>query len=187
MKTTLLTLLAALSLCVFSTVSIEASSWTIPGVANAFGANNTHFVSDLAITNPGNASAVGTVTFLSTGLPPINVTLGPGQTVAYRNILDQLWGVTSSGALQVSSDSVLLLRARTYNNASAGTYGVALPVFADDQLLSLGDTADSVWVSQSADYRTNIGVVFPDEGGGSASVTIYDADGNTLGTKDYSV
>src|SRR3979411_3228431 len=107
MKTTLLTLLAALSLCVFSTVSVEASTWTIPGVANAFGPNNTHFVSDLAITNPGNASMVATVTFLSGVLPPIDVTLSAGQTVVYRNMLDQLWRVTSSGAVQVSSDSVL--------------------------------------------------------------------------------
>jgi hypothetical protein len=185
MKTTLL---AAVLLCVLSTgISVEASTWTIPGIANAYGANNTHFVSDLAITNPGNASVITTLSFLPTGLPAIDVSIGAGQTVAYRNILDQLWGVTSAGAVQVTSDSALLIRARTYNNASAGTYGVALPVFADDQLLSLGDTADSVWVSQSADYRTNIGVVFPDEGGGSASVTIYDAEGNEVGTRDYGV
>src|ERR1700694_331705 len=105
MKATHLTLFAAVSLCVFSTVSVEASTWTIPGVANAFGANNTHFVSDLAITNPGNGSTIATVTFLATELPAIDVPLGPGQTVAYRTLLDQLWNVTSSGAVQVSSDS----------------------------------------------------------------------------------
>src|SRR5438445_4899347 len=188
MKTTRLSILTAAFLCVLSAaIRVEALTWTIPGIANAFGANSTHFVSDLAITNPGNASAVATLTFLPTGLPAKDVTVGAGQTVAYRNILDQLWGVTNAGAVQVSSDAALLIRARTYNNASSGTYGVALPVFADDRLLSLGDTADSVWVSQSASYRTNVGIVFPDEGGGSATVTIYDADGNQLGTQDYGV
>jgi hypothetical protein len=188
MKTTRLAVVTAVFLCVLSTaIPVEASTLTIPGIANAFGVNSTHFVSDLAVTNPGNVSAVATLTFLPTGLPAIDVTVGAGQTVAYRNILDQLWGVTNAGAVQVSSDSVLLIRARTYNNASSGTYGVALPVFADDRLLSLGDTADSVWVSQSASYRTNVGIVFPDDGGGSATVTIYDADGNQAGTQDYGV
>ncbi|MEO8055505.1 MAG: hypothetical protein ABI768_10135 [Acidobacteriota bacterium] len=73
----------------------------------------------------------------------------------------------------------------------SGTYGVALPVFADDRLLSPGDTADSLWISQSADgtsgYRTNVAVVFPDPAGGEATVTLYDADGNGIGSKDYAL
>ena len=185
MKTRGVSILTAGLLCALSTIPIQASTWTIPGIANAFGVNNTHFVSDLAITNRGNNSTVATLSFLPTGLPPKDVTIAAGQTLAYRNILDQLWGVTNAGAVQVSSDSALLIRGRTYNNASSGTYGVALPVFADDRLLSVSDTADSVWVSQSASYRTNIGIVFPDEGGGSATVNVYDADGNQFGTEQW--
>ena len=72
-----------------------------------------------------------------------------------------------------------------------GTYGVALPVFADEDLLAAGDVGDSLWVSQSADggsgYRTNIAVVFPDPTGGEAKVTIYDADGNAIASQGYSL
>ncbi len=49
----------------------------------------------------------------------------------------------------MTSDSALLL-ARHYNDAESGTYGVALPVFADDRLVSAGDTVESTWSGQLA-------------------------------------
>ena len=183
--------LAAVTLLTLSAPGF-AATWTIPGTVNAGGLNNTRFVSDLAITNPGSAPAVTTISFLpANGTTALVVTLSAGQTIVYRNVLDSLWGAQGAGATQVSSDLPLLIRARTYNTAPSGTYGVALPVFADERLLALGDTADSLWISQSADgasgYRTNVAVVFPDDGGGAAAVTIYDADGNALGSQDYSL
>ncbi len=169
-----------------------ASTWTIPGTVNAGGLNNTRFVSDLAVTNPGTVPVQATISFIPAGgTTPKQVTLTAGQTVAYRNVLDSLWGVQGAGATQVASESPLLIRARTYNVSQTGTYGVALPVFAEDRLLTPGKTADSLWISQSADgssgYRTNVAVVFPDAGGGAARVTIYDADGNEAGSQDFSL
>ncbi len=166
------------------------SVWTIPGTVNAAGVNNTRFVSDLAVTNPGTVPAQATISFIpASGTTPKQVTLTAGETVVYRNVLDRLWGAQGAGATQVASGLPLLIRARTYNTAVSGTYGVALPVFADDRLLSLGDTADSLWISQSADgssgYRTNVAFVFPDAGGGSATVTIFDANGSKIGSQDY--
>ncbi|MFI5182220.1 MAG: hypothetical protein ACHQPI_12595 [Thermoanaerobaculia bacterium] len=170
--------------------SMGANVWTIPGTANVAGQNGTRFVSDLAVTNAGTVPAQLTISLVPAGgTTPNQVTLNGGETVVYRNLLDRLWGAQGSGATQVSSDVPLVIRGRTYNTAASGTFGVALPVFADEQLLSLGDTGDSLWISQSADgssgYRTNVAVVFPDDGGGAATVTIFDADGNQIGTRDY--
>src|SRR5664280_1348567 len=187
------TVLTAVFLSVLSTgLPVEASTWTVPGTVNAGGLNNTRFVSDLAVTNPGSVPTQATISFVpANGTTPKQVTLNAGQTVVYRNVLDSLWGAQGAGATQIASDLPLLIRARTYNTAVSGTYGVALPVFADDRLLDLGDMADSLWISQSADgssgYRTNVAVVFPDDGGGSATVTIYDADGTELASQDYSL
>ncbi|MEO8055018.1 MAG: hypothetical protein ABI768_07685 [Acidobacteriota bacterium] len=169
-----------------------ASTWTIPGTVNAGGLNNTRFVSDLAVTNPGSVPVQATISFIPVGgTTPKQVTLGAGQTLAYRNVLDSLWGAQGAGATQVACGSPLLIRARTYNTAATGTYGVALPVFADDRLLVSGKSADSLWISQSADggsgFRTNIAVVFPDAGGGAATVTIYGADGNEVSSQDFAV
>ena len=182
----------ALTLGSVAAAQTPSSVWTIPGTVDASGLNNTRFISDLAVTNPGSVPALATISFVpANGTTPVQVTLNSGETVVYRNLLDNLWGAQGAGATQVASDAPLLIRARTYNTASSGTYGVALPVFADDQLLSVRDSADSLWISQSADgtsgYRTNVAVVFPDDGGGAATVTVYDADGNEVASQDFSL
>jgi hypothetical protein len=182
----------AIALGSVATAQTPSSVWTIPGTVNAGGLNGTRFVSDLAVTNPGLAPVTATLTLVpANGTGAVSVTLNLGETVVYRNVLDRLWGAQGAGATQVASDSPLLIRARTYNTAASGTYGVALPVFADDRMLSLGDTADSLWISQSADgssgYRTNIALVFPDDGGGAATVTVYGADGVEIGSQDFSL
>src|SRR5258706_1634106 len=157
-------------------LSVEASTWTIPGIVNVGGLNNTHFVSDLAVTNPGTIPAVVSLVFLPAGLPSKQVTLGAGQTIVYRNVLDQLWGASLAGAVQVSSDSALVLPARPYNNASAGTFGAAVPVIEDGRFISSREDAQTLWVSQSpsadSGFCTNIAGVFPHATGGSAIVTL---------------
>jgi hypothetical protein len=189
---TFVTVFGTLTLGSVAAAQTPSLVWTIPGTVNAGGLNNTRFVSDLAVTNPGSAQAQATISFVpANGTTPRQVTLGAGETVVYRNVLDSLWGAQGAGATQVASDLPLLIRARTYNTAASGTYGVALPVFADDRLLAPGDSAHSLWISQSADgtsgYRTNVAVVFPDAGGGAATVTIYDADGAAIGSQDFSL
>jgi hypothetical protein len=38
--------------------------WTIPSIVNVSGLNGTHFVSDLALTNPGGVPAQATISFI---------------------------------------------------------------------------------------------------------------------------
>ena len=168
------------------------SAWTIPGIVNAPGLNGTHFVSDLTVTDPGGSPANVTLSFFPSGSSPKALALAPGQTVVYSDVAGGLFGSPgTAGAVSVVSDQPLLIRAKTYNTASSGTYGVALPVVASDRLLAPGDVADSLWVSQdpssSAGYRTNVALVFPDASGGAATVTMFDADGNARGGKDFSL
>jgi len=182
-------------LIAFSLVSgdlLADSAWTVPGIVNASGLNGTHFVSDLTVTNPGAAPANVTLSFFPGSSSPKNFTLNPGQTVVYSDVAGVTFGVSGgAGALSVSSDQPLLIRAKTYNTSASGTYGVALPVVASDRLLAPGDVRDSLWISQDASgaagYRTNIAMVFPDDSGGEATVTVYDADGNEVGSQDYSL
>ena len=185
--------LVASGLALPSRLLTGANVWTIPGTVNAAGQNNTRFVSDLAVTNPGNAPAVLTISLVPpNGTAPSQVTLAAGETVVYRNLLDRVWGAQGSGATQVTSDAPLLIRARTYNTAASGTYGVALPGLRGAS--SYFPPARSAIASGSASrrmagsgYRTNIAVVFPDPAGGEATVTVYDADGNEIGSKDFAL
>jgi hypothetical protein len=166
-------------------------AWTIPGIVHADGLNGTHFVSDLTLTNPGTAPANVTVSFFPGGTSAAkNLTLAPGQTVVFADVAGVTFGISGgAGALSISSDQPLLIRAKTYNSAASGTYGVALPVVASDRLLASGDFADSLWITQDASgatgYRTNIALVFPDASGGAATVTVYDADGNVRGSQNF--
>ncbi len=171
---------------------LTASTWTVPGTVNTSGLNGTRFVSDLAITNPGTDPAFAILTLVPAGGTAQSLQyLAPGQTLVFRNALQQLWGASGAAATVVDSPSPLLIRARTYNAAASGTYGVALPVVADDRFLSPGDSADSLWIAQSADgsagYRTNVAVVFPDAEGGDATVTVYDAAGAVSGSQAFSL
>lgn len=182
---------AVAALCFAGSGFVEASTWTVPGTVDAAGLNGTRFVSDLAVTNPGSSPVLATVALVpANGTTPAQITLGPGQTVVTRGLLQQLWGVSGAGATVITAPLPLLIRARTYNMAASGTYGVALPVIPDDRFYSEGDAGESLWISQSADgskgYRTNIAVFFPDAGGGDATVTVYDANGNVTGSQDYS-
>ncbi len=172
--------------------SARALTWTVPGTVDVSGLNGTRFVSDLAITNPGSSPVLATVALVpANGTMPAPITLGPGQTVVTRGLLQQLWGTSGAGATVITASSPLLIRARTYNNAASGTYGVALPVIPDDRFLAEGDAGESLFVSQSADgskgYRTNVAVFFPDAGGGDATVTVYDANGNAVGSQAYTL
>lgn len=166
--------------------------YTIPGIVNASGLNNTRFVSDVAVTNPGTKDAFLIVGFVPAGsLAQQVLALPAGATTVWRNVLQGLWSYSGAGALSIGSDQKLILRARTYNTAAGGTYGVALPLYDSDGFILPGQRAHSLWVSQSADpnagYRTNIAVLFPDTGGGQATVTVFDADGRSLGRQDYSL
>jgi hypothetical protein len=166
-------------------------TWTIPGAGSTAGLNNTRFVSDLAVSNPGTAAANVTISFVGPGgLPARSITVAAGATTAYRDVLGSLWSATGLvGAISVHSDQPLVLRARTYNTATTGTFGVALPVYASGQLLEEGGTADSLWVQQdpsgTSGFRTNVGVVFPDASGGEAVVTFYDATGVVVGSQTF--
>ena len=174
-------------------VAFGQQIWTIPGVVKAPGQNATNFVSDVVLTNPG-ASPVDVLLQFAPALGdlPVLYTLDPGASLTLTDVVASAFGAGQAvGALTVMSDQPLILRGRTYNTASSGTFGVALPVIGDDRFLSEGDTADSLWVDQETTsdrgYRTNIAVVFPDSGGGAASVTLFDALGNTVAQKEFSL
>ena len=176
-----------------SSAALAQQSWTVPGIVKSPGQNGTNYVSDLVLANPGSEEASVTLEF-APALDSLEdaYTVGAGQSLTIRDVVATVFGVgQAAGALTVRSDEPLVIRARTYNNAPSGTFGVALPVVPEERLLSAGEAADSLWVDQDATsdrgYRTNVAVAFPDPAGGSATVTLYDGLGNAAGTKDFTL
>lgn len=185
--------LAVLVLAAPAAAQQQSLRWTIPGVVKASGLHGTSYVSDLAMTNAGT----GTATVILEFAPRLDslqdtYSLKSGQSLTFRDVISSVFGAGQAvGALIVKADRPLVLRARTYNNAASGTFGVALPVVEDARLLEAGETADSLWVDVSAapdrGYRTNVTVVFPDAGGGAATVILYDSLGSPAGRKDFAL
>ena len=184
-------LLVSASLAIAPSVAAQ-QIWTVPGIVRAAGQNGTRFVSDLVLSNPGGSPALVLLQFVPGSQGPVPYDLDPGASLILTDVVASAFGLdTAVGALAVTSDQPLLIRGRTYNTASAGTFGVAVPVVPDDRILQEGETADSLWIQQDASlasgYRTNIAVAFPDAGGGAATVTLFDSTGNPAGQKDFSL
>lgn len=184
-----------LAACLAAAMPADADSlvWRIPGVVRSPGLNGTNFVSDLVITNPGETSAQ--VSFIyAPALSPLESSyqVGSGGSLIFRDVVNSIFGVVQAvGGLTVISDVPVILRARTYNTAPTGTFGVALPVIPDDRLLASGQSADSLWLDQDAasdrGYRTNIAVLFPDASGGRATVSLFDAQGSPAGQREFAL
>jgi hypothetical protein len=184
-------LLVSGSLAIAPSVAAQ-QMWTVPGIVRAGGQNGTRFVSDLVVSNPGGSPALVVLQFVPGSQAPVPYDLDPGASLTLTDVVKSVFGLdTAVGAVAVTSDQPLLIRGRTYNTASAGTFGVAVPVVPDDRILQEGETADSLWIQQDASpasgYRTNVAVVFPDAGGGAATVTLFDSAGNPAGQQDFSL
>lgn len=176
---------------------VRALSWIVPGVANTPGANGAYYVSNLTVVNTGTAEQVVTLSLIpgpgTISPPPVKYTILPGKTLLSSNTLGDTWSLQGTGALRVSADGPVAVFARTSNLILLSTFlpetpnekfGGALPVIEESSLLVAGEEGHSGWVTQSADPgkgdRTNIAVVFPDEAGGAATVTLVREDGNAL-------
>lgn len=184
--------LAALALFFSGPVLGAVHTWTVPGIAKAPGQNGTSFVSDLVVMNGGSVSTTVTFSLAPAGLTPRDYILGAGASLTVRDVVTSSFGAGQAvGAVILAADQPLVVRGRTYNTASSGTFGVALPVVEESRFLVSGDKADSLGVSQDSladrGYRTNIAVFFPDPAGGSATVTLYDAAGNKQGQQDFAL
>ena len=180
----------------------EALSWLIPGVANTPGANGAYYVSGLTVVNVGTAERIVTLSLIpgpgTISPTPATYTILPGKTLLFGNILGNAWSLQGTGALRVSADGPVAVFARTSNlivlltllpEAPNEKFGAALPVIEESSLLSAGEEGHSGWVTQSADAgkgdRTNVAVLFPDEAGGAATVTLVREDGKSLSNVSY--
>lgn len=168
----------------------EAAVWYLPGVANAGGRNGTHFSSEVRVLNRGEKAAQLRFEFVPIGgasPDPVTRELAPGSTLAFYNVLRELWDLEGAGTLQITADQSLVLTGRTYNDATPpGTYGTALTAIPFESLLSgttAADTGHIPWLSESPDsslgYRTNL-FVFLLGPPAQASVQVYAANGRDI-------
>jgi hypothetical protein len=195
------TRLPAAALLLLAASPLPASSWIIPGVANTPGVNGVTFLSDLTAVNPSGFSVSVTLSLVpAPGLPDQDsrtFVIAGAAALHLTNVLGTVWATAGTGALRVTADRPVGLFARTYAvpsvvtipEATRPTFGTALPVVEEGALLQAGETGHSPWATQSPDVgsgdRTNVAVAFPGDAGGTATVTLYDDRGRTLGSATF--
>lgn len=161
----------------------------IPVVGKVKGANNTNFVTDLRIVNNGAATANVTIDFYAQSVagqtaPSASkvVTVAPGEQKVLDDVVGATLGVQSGlGGLRLTSDQNVVASARVINDLRAQSLGTA--GFAVDAAETGNLTGTISFLSNAADYRTNIGYFNPSASTVNVTLTARRAiDGSVLGT-----
>jgi hypothetical protein len=171
---------------------LSAQTLTIAASANAEGANQTRWRTDLQVKALGGASASFTVELLETGVdnsePQQRVfTVEPNESRRFGNVLDAEFGFTGTAALRlVVTEGSVAVASRTYNTAADGTYGQSVPAIDDVGAVAFGTDVTLIQLSRSPDpstgYRSNIGFVSLVDRQIRIEIELFAADGTLLGT-----
>ena len=177
---------------VMTTANISAQTLVLPAAANAEGANQTNWRTDLQIKAPETQAATFTIDLLESGKDnstPIAVegTVGAGESLRLSNVLGTAFGFTGTSALRVTAtEGQIIATSRTYNDDPGGTYGQTVPAVAVNDGFSFGSEATLIQLSRSPDpaagFRTNIGFVNLVDTQTKMEIDLFAADGAELGT-----
>ena len=163
-------------------------SW-VPVASHAAGKNDSQWRSDLGLFNSRTATAnVQLMFYGSGGVVNSTTTVPSGAQWILEDVVGQ-FPATGSGAIEVLSDQPLDVTARTYNQVSStaacypnGTQGQDYPAVDSSQGLNTGGIAYLAGLTESASYRTNIGLVDTGSDTATALVELFDGAGTELAT-----
>lgn len=177
----------------------KPESLVIPAVGHAAGFNSA-WRSDVRLSNLSAQSANYLLFFTPSGqagtgtIKQASVTVKPGETVALDDVVKSWFGIGADGssatgsleirpqsnAITTSASSSLANGAslvagtsassRTYNLSTGGTFGQFIPPVAYSKFAGKGEVLSLQQISQSDQFRTNIGVV---EGSGEAATVRF--------------
>jgi len=172
----------------------DSSLSFIPAAGFASGSGGSFWVTGVDLNNAGEETMTYSFWWLPRGednsQPTMSdpVTLGPGTSARYANILDEVFELDSVdspfGAVAISaSGSDALSIARIFNQDEAGdggTFGQALPGVGADDLIMEGETRRIVFMSEDDDFRANLGCQNGTDGEISINYELFDDAGTSL-------
>lgn len=174
--------------------STAASDLYIPAVARASGAFGTFWSTDVRIYNPNTATLTITATYLPMAAyagdaTTTTISVGALETLVIENILETRLGIATNtaGALRLNAGAAFMAESRTYTPGATGTYGQRIPGIPATQAVASGENVDLLYIDNSADFRTNFGIV--DAGGAGVAYTLtgFNSMGDVLGTYNGTV
>jgi hypothetical protein len=117
------------------------------------------------------------------------ITLAAGELRAWDDVALELFGIAddSAGSVQVTADAPVVVTARTYNMGDVGTFGQFLPGVEMNETMTSGQTGVLSNLSNTDRFRTNIGFINLGEAQVQVRITLYDATGQMLGTRNLNI
>lgn len=211
MRKLLMTLIAVATLAIPAGVQAEhyADLYVIPAAAHTPGVNGTMWMSDVAIQNFQTTPLTVEIVVIESGTNPDSiyplltdrtsngsVTIPAGGSVMLDDVLAGHRGLASTfGALLIGGNQPFAVTSRAYSMSPAGdTVGQTVrPAanFLDSSLApgnsAAGNTAYLPGLVQNANFRTNLGLVAANAGGGEPLIvrfTLRGANGVVAGSRD---
>jgi len=166
----------------------------VPVVSHANGANNSTWVSDLGIFNPGTvATTVIIKIYVTTGTIIKTININAGGQVVITDVVG--WfspGLITSAPISITSSQTLIITSRTYNLLAAGiicfptgTLGQGLSGYLTTGGIAAGQSG---WIPNMLEYnafRSNIG--YTNTGSTNATLTVRLYNGNGVQVGSYNV
>jgi len=160
----------------------------VPGIAKVAGTAGTNWVSDLILLNVGQTRASATLELWMRDQPNStpdqrSINLDPGRAQALVDVLPTLFGTQrGAAALRITAGPGLLVDARTFNLVTGGTYGQYVPSVSADDAATVAAGICFLLVTQSKDFRTNLGLVNAAQGAVDVTVAMFTEDGGVVGS-----
>jgi PKD repeat protein len=173
--------------------SLQVYRSLISVTAQTNGVGGTSWRTELTLFNAGTQGANVTLLFVPGAGGSVitrSLFLAPRQSSTYANTLLDLFGMSSgAGALAIEAssagaDAMLKVTSRTFTAGTVGTYGQSVP---DVQPGALERTLYLAGMQSNIDYRTNFGLVNRGTTQVSATLTLFDKNGTTVGATDVAV
>lgn len=141
----------------------------LAGAAHVGGAAGTNWRTDLEVHNPGPTAVVFELALLRENQDNLSpsiqtLSLGPGMSVRYEDVLLNVFGVEGAGALRVTPASgTIMVNSRTYNRDFDRTYGQFIAGEVAGEAIAFGQEGQLIQLSTSesafSGFRTNIGFI----------------------------
>jgi PKD repeat protein len=171
---------------------VPQSRQYIDGVAAAPG-NGTTFRSNLAIANRGTAPANVNIKLTARGenapSSEANVTVAPGTTRYFADVITELFNRSVVGTLLITTDpsTPVIAWARTFSDrGAAGTLGQFIPGFAAEDLIGTRG-AILQGLSENPAVRTNVGLINTSSAEAAINVKVFSGAGTLVGERTYNV
>jgi hypothetical protein len=162
----------------------------MPGAANIKGADSSHWVTDMVISNLDEVEATATIErFVRNGggapAGTVELELAPGESLLIRDVLATLFSSKGAATLAIHASRGLAAIGRTYNDTPSGTFGQLVPGFdiSADRILRPGMVGHLLQLEESGDEgrRTNLGLVNTESTPVEIELRFFDADGLLIG------